>query len=143
MTAVRTDYRCRELDAMMAARGKGASLLTYPSQHFGFSPVLTFKPFAPSVRLIGQIAAQLCEVTFEELLGRRKSRGPVRARCMTVWVARKLRRDLSYQQIAKVINRRDHTTLVSQFALAERLRLEDLSFLQLCDMLVARVSAEA
>lgn len=139
--SVRTDYRCTSLQGVRLL-SRPASLITYPGQHFGFSPVLRFKPFAPSVRGIARIAAELCEVTIQDMAGPSRMGYLVRARALTVWTAKYFRGEMSWAQIGLVVGRRDHSTLINLFDHAQRWRLEDPDFRELSDALVARASAE-
>ena len=120
-----------------------ASLITFPGRYYGLAPRLEFKKFAPSVRSIARIAAALCHVNVEDMLGHRRWKELVRARALTVWAARTMRPDMSYPMIAAPMNRSDHTTLIYQFDLAVKWRVSDPDFLDLCNELVAIVSADA
>lgn len=106
------------------------------------APAFTIKRFAPPVRNIARISAELCFITLDELLSRRKPANYVRARALAVWGIKTLRPELSYPQIGHHMNRNEHTTLIHQYRTALKLRETDLDFLNLCHDLLAQVSAE-
>lgn len=106
------------------------------------TPAITIKRFSPPVRTIARISAELCFVTLDELLSRRKPANYVRARALAVWGIKTLRPELSYPQIGAQINRPEHTTLIHQYRLALKLREADPDFLNLCHDLLAQVSFE-
>ena len=106
------------------------------------TPVMSIKRFSPPVRAIARISAELCFVTLDELLSRRKPANFVRARALAIWGVETLRPDLSYPQIGSQLNRQEHTTLLHQYRLALKLRESDPDFLNLCHDLLAQVSAE-
>lgn len=103
---------------------------------------LTFRRFTPPVRNIARISAELCFITIDDLLSRRKPNNFVRARALAVWAIKTLRPELSYPQIGAQLNRHDHTTLIYQYQLGLKLRKTDPDFLNLCHDLLAQVSAE-
>ena len=77
-------------------------------------------------------ACEFMEISVEDFQSPSRLRPHARARFAVAYVLKRYRPDLSYPQIARVLRRKDHTTVLHAVAEAKRLRRSDDEFAALC-----------
>jgi chromosomal replication initiator protein len=87
-----------------------------------------------SLRSIGLATARYFDLTLDDLKGASRERPVVAARCVAMWLARRLS-GKSLQQIGKYFGGRDHSTVLHGCRRAEELVQEDPATRQaVCDL---------
>lgn len=87
------------------------------------------------------LAEQIWHVTRPMILGAGRARPVVKARALIIWGLRRLRPDLSYTAIGRMMGRH-HSTIVDLHQVAISRRLNDPVFAQACHSLVFAATGE-
>jgi chromosomal replication initiation ATPase DnaA len=77
-------------------------------------------------------ACQFAHISIEEFRSPNRTRDYARARFAVAYVLKRYRPDLSYPQIARMLGRKDHTTILHAVAEAKKLRRSNDDFAALC-----------
>lgn len=95
-------------------------------------------PQGPVQRLASK-ASELTRVSLQDITGSRKFKLIARARFAVYWAARA--QGYSYPRIARVLGRRDHSTVKRGYQRAEAMRESDPAFKALCKALCDELEA--
>lgn len=92
------------------------------------------------VRTVIEAAARLEGLTVDELLGRDQSRAVARPRQRAMYVARRVRPDISLPRIGAMFGGRDHTTVIHAINAVEKRRVQDMEEVRAVSSLMTLVS---
>ena len=96
-----------------------------------------YRPPVKPLRIDSMVMAA-CEaycITKAEFKGSGRVSEFVRPRQAVCYVLRTRRTDMSFPQIARVVGKKDHSTVIHAVQQARKLRLTDMRFAALCDHL--------
>ena len=81
-----------------------------------------------SSNILVNAACQFRNISVQEFKSERRVREYVEPRFAVAYVLRRYRPDLSYPQIAKVLGKKDHTTIIHAVAQGQKLRRQNPEF---------------